>query len=75
MPEAATSDGRRQERRGDAEEGAYQGRWREGARDAIAWRLQSPEELCLPLGRSRSVRPRGFLILTLGVGASNWLLS
>jgi hypothetical protein len=44
--------GAREEREGEA----YQGRWREGARDAMAGRSQLPEELP-PLGRSRAVQP------------------
>jgi hypothetical protein len=57
-PEAARGTDRKEKRRRGR---AYQGRWREGDRDAMLGRSQSPEELP-PLGRSPSVQGRAVFL-------------
>jgi hypothetical protein len=69
-PEAARGTDRKEKRRRGR---AYQGRWREGDRDAMLGRSQSPEELP-PLGRSPSVQGRAvFLSWARREIAHNWL--
>jgi hypothetical protein len=57
-PDAARGTDRKEKRRRGR---AYQGRWREGDRDAMLGRSQSPEELP-PLGRSPSVQGRAVFL-------------